>query len=192
MKTSPLLLEAPTYVVVDVRAFPHDDEEVLAKALPISVDCQVIYSADGNHFAAVEISQKSEDYAYTIQVNVFTAFRLDVEGCKQDYQSSFNPLVIAVNVCRILYSSAREMVSMVSSRGPHGTAVLPSIVIEPSDLRIEFENDSRDEILTKFFAYDKEQLDALNSALEKAMARAKSRKKLKASKKPQAGSPTDE
>lgn len=176
MKTSPLQLETPQYPVVEVRAFPHESDEVLAKELPVSVQCFATYDADGDHFAMVSIQQLDEAYAYTFDIRVFAAFRIDVGACKENYRSSFNPAVVAVNVARVLYSGARELLATVSCRAPHGAAKLPSVLIEPKDVDIDFEEGKRDFILKEYFCFTDEMLAEVNAAM------AANRAKLKKSK----------
>lgn len=165
MKTSPLQLDTPEYPVVEVRAHPHDDDDILLKELPVNVECFIIFDGEGNHFAMVAIKQSDPAYAYTFDIKVFSSFRIDVAACKENYKSSFNPAVIAVNVARILYSGARELLATVSCRAPHGAAILPSVMIEPKDVDITFEDDKRDYILREYFCFTDEMLSEVNAAM---------------------------
>lgn len=187
MKTSPLLLESPEYVTVDVRAYPHEDEEKLNAVLPISVTSMITYAKHGRHFAMLFLNQDSDEYAYAFKINVCASFQLDIEACRANYKE-FNPAVIGVNVVRLLYASAREMLALVSARGPHGTANLPSILIEPRDVLIDFADGERDEVLVKFFDFTPVQLRELDEAIDRRKAEvsrkprkngAKAKKKIK-------------
>jgi hypothetical protein len=176
MKTSPLQLDTPEYPVVEMRAHPHDDQDVLLKTLPVSVDCFTTYDGDGKHFSMVVIQQNDEAFAYTFDIRVFTTFSVDVAACKENYKSSFNPAVVAVNVARILYSGARELLATVSCRAPHGAAILPSVMIEPKDVEISFEDGKRDHILKEYFCFTDEMLSEVNAAMAANEAKVKQSK----------------
>lgn len=176
MKNSPLLLDSPEYIAVEVRAHPHEDEAKLNAVLPISISAMTTYESGGHHFAMLFLTQDSEDYAYTVDIRLYASFRLDVDECRVAYKE-FNPAVIAVNVVRLLYASAREMLAFVSARGPHGTANLPSLLIEPRDVRIDFADGKRDEVLLKFFDFTQDQI----KELDEAIARRKTEKRAKKS-----------
>lgn len=183
MKTSPLQLDTPQYPLIDVRAYPHDDEDVLAQELPVKVECVTTFHADGDHFSMVSIRQSDKKYAYTFHIRVFVIFRVDVNACKETYKSSFNPAVVAVNVARILYSGARELLATISCRAPHGAANLPSVMLEPKDVEIGFDENQRDHILMKYFCFSEDMLAELNAAVAAQgakSAKAKSRTPKKA------------
>lgn len=184
MKNSPLLLDSPEYIAVEVRAHPHEDEEKLNAVLPISVSAMVTYASSGHHFAMLFLTQDSDDYAYTVDIRLYGSFRLDVNECRAAYKE-FNPAVIAVNVVRLLYASAREMLAFVSARGPHGTANLPSVLIEPRDVRIDFADGQRDEVLLNFFDFTQEQIEELDEAIARRKAE-KAKKAKKGGGKPKA------
>ncbi len=161
---------------MEVRAFPHESNDVLGKELPVEVNCFATYDADGDHFAMVSIRQPDEAYAYTFDIRVFSAFRIDVDACRENYKSSFNPAVVAVNVARILYSGARELLATVSCRAPHGAAKLPSVMIEPKDVDIGFEEGKRDFILQEYFCFTDAMLSEVNAAMAANDAKAKKAK----------------
>ena len=127
----------------------------------------------------ITVKQSDESFAYTFEITCFTNFSTDVDGCKASYGEQFNPAVVAVNVARILYAGAREMLSIVSARSPHGTAVLPSVVIEPNDINLEFEDGKRDEILKEYFAFSDETLAELQKAISARQAPKASKKAAK-------------
>lgn len=184
MKKSPFQLQQPEFPTIEIRAH-HIDQSRVGEELPVAVDGLVTYDIDGNHFAALTIMQASEEYAYSFKIQLFSVFRLDIELAKETYGKGINPGVIAVNIARILYSGAREMLAVVSSRGPYGPALLPTLLIEPPDVSLEFGEGKHKEILAKHFGYDPEAIQEIdrsfrekaNSAPGKQLKKAKSKKK---------------
>jgi len=168
MKPSPLQLESPTYPILSVRSVPDNDKKLSKGPLPIDVSTTVLYDSDGTHFAYLSIEQNDDTFPYLIEIDVFASFSVDVEGCRQAYKTAFNPQVVAVNIARILYSGAREMLGLLTSRGPHGGANLPSVMIEPNDVNIEFERDKLSVILTESFGFTPEAIQATLAKLEEA------------------------
>jgi len=165
MKPSPLQLSQIHYPVLEFRANPDATEEQIESSLQIVLESRVRYEADGDHFAGLTITAGDEKAAYALKIEAFTMFRIDMHGCKEAYKQSFNPLTIAVNVARLLFSSCREFVATITSRAPYGAAALPSVVIEPSDIALTFEDGNRDQILSDFFGFSEEQLDQLREAI---------------------------
>jgi predicted RecB family endonuclease len=168
MKPSPLQLEPPTYPILSVRSVPDNDKKLSNGPLPVDVNATVCYDSDGTHFAYLSIEQNDDAFPYLVEIDVFASFSIDVDGCRQAYKTAFNPGVVAVNIARILYSGAREMLGLLTSRGPHGGANLPSLMIEPSDVNIEFERDKLDVILAKNFGFAPEAIQATLARLEHA------------------------
>lgn len=180
MKTSPLQLDLPEYPEVSVRAIPNIDESLLESPLPVVVEVGVSYEADGKHFAFLSIRQDDETLPYVIRLNAFCTFSIDVEGCRAAYKTSFNPGVIGANVGRILFSGARELLSFVTSRSPWGAATLPSLMIEPSDVELQFEDGKLAVILEETFGFSKDriaELQAMALAAEQVHAPKKTRRK---------------
>jgi hypothetical protein len=166
MKPSPLQLEAPTYPVLSVRAVPDPTDRSAQASLPIGIDAHVLYDSDGIHFAFLSIKQEEDSYPYQVEIDAFTTFKIDVEGCRQAYKAAFNPPVVAVNVIRILYSGAREIFGLLTARGPHGPANLPAIMIEPGDVKLEFERGKLAQILAESFGYPPEDVERALQKLE--------------------------
>ncbi|WP_394687846.1 hypothetical protein [uncultured Xanthomonas sp.] len=184
MKPSPLQLDAPEYTIVSVRAIPSIGQSVVDEPLPIVVRAQVMYDSDGSHFAMLSIDQSDDSRPYVISLQVLVTFRIDVDGCRQAYKSAFNPEVVAVNVARILYSGAREMLALVSSRAPYGTALLPSVMLEPSDVEMLFETDKLEDILQKSFGVDPSMMEAARAKAEAVESSRKKEARTLATKKP--------
>lgn len=168
MKPSPLQLEPPIYPTLSVRSVPPNDKELSNGPLPIDVRATVLYDGDGTHLAHLSIEQNDDTFPYLVEIDVLTSFSIDVEGCQQAYKTAFNPQVVAVNMARILYSGAREMLGLLTSRGPHGSANLPAVMIEPSDVIVRFERDKLDVILAESFGFTAEAIEATLAKLEEA------------------------
>jgi hypothetical protein len=165
MKLSPLQLDPPEYPIVVAKATPNVDEALHKTPLPIKVSGRVLYDSSGEHFAYISVEQKDETHPYVLQIDAYAPFKIDIEGCRQAYKAAFNPEVVAVNVARVLFSGARELLAVVTSRGPWGTANLPTVLIDPSDVEIGFEEGKIEEILTSNFGLSPE-------VIERAKARA--------------------
>lgn len=160
MKPSPLQLKGIAYPVISVRATP-DKEGESGKPLPIAIEATVLFDADGEHFSLIDISQQSDAFAYVFEIRAFSTFVMDVDVCRETYANGYQPSNIAVNVARLLYSASREMLALVTSRAPYGTACLPSVVIEAKDVHVRFMAADRDGILRRFFGYSDEKIAAL-------------------------------
>lgn len=184
MKASPLQLSSISYSRLEFWANPDATEEQVGLPLAVIAEGRIRYEADGDHFAGISI-RTQETNAYSLSVEAFATFRIDIEGCRETYKQGFNPAVIGVNVVRLLYSSCREFVSTITSRAPYGTASLPSLVLEPSDVSLRFEEGCRDRILADFFGYSQEQLEELREAIRKHTdAKVDGKKRRKAKKVP--------
>uniref|UniRef100_UPI001C308429 hypothetical protein n=1 Tax=Stenotrophomonas sp. GbtcB23 TaxID=2824768 RepID=UPI001C308429 len=105
---------------------------------------------------------------------------IDTEGCRAAYKGAFNPGVIGANVARMLFSGARELLGFVTSRAPWGTASLLSLMIEPGDVELQFEDGKVPEILEKHFGFSKERIEelrALSAESDEQQPPSKTRKK---------------
>ncbi|MBA0430643.1 hypothetical protein D7Y53_11960 [Stenotrophomonas maltophilia] len=162
MRTSPLQVGKVTYTDVNIRATPNVEAAAIERDLPIEIDAAVFYSANGQHFATLTVAQKDEQFAYTIEVSAFAPFTIDVVGCAEAYKSAFNPGVVGVNVVRVIYSSVRDMIAGVTARAPWEIACMPTMIIEPRDISLNYEQDGREEILRSQFGMTDEKIDELN------------------------------
>ncbi|PPT24372.1 hypothetical protein XarbCFBP7629_05830 [Xanthomonas arboricola] len=133
---------------------------MLDAPLPVSVRAQVLYDSDLSHMASLSIEQNDETQPYVVSIQVLTSFRIDIERCREAYKA-LNPEIVAVNIARILYASAREILAMVSARAPYGSAMLPGMTIEASDVDIKFETGKVDFILEHAFGLDPQRIQAL-------------------------------
>lgn len=161
MKNSPLQLGPIRYPEVVIRAVPELEITEANEILPVQVEASVFYNAAGEHYAVVGVSQKSDAHPYLIEVSAFTMFSIDVDGCRDAYRQHFNPSVIGVNVVRMVYSSARDMIASITARAPYETAKIPTLMIEPKDVSLHFESGDDEVILQKYFGMDDEQLKLL-------------------------------
>jgi len=158
MQRSPLQLEEFFFTDVVVRANAEAEPEVIEVPLPVEVSASIGFDTDGVHSIWLELSQPDEKLAYTIEVHAFATFKIDQEGCRQLYKKAFNPAVIGVNVARIVYSSARELIASLTARSAYGTAIIPGMFIEPADVELRFETDKTAEILQHEFGMSPEQI----------------------------------
>ncbi|MEA9575680.1 hypothetical protein [Xanthomonas campestris] len=170
MKPSPLLLEKTEYPTISVRANPLADAKFLDVALPVSVEAGVFYELDGRHFARITLTQEDEKYPYTVDIEAFVMFSMDSAGCAAAYKESFNPGVIAANVARILYSGARELLAFVTARAPFGAVPIVSLLIEPPDVEVLFEDEKVEEILNTIFLYPHEKIFQLKERAQLVLA----------------------
>lgn len=154
MKPSPLQLDWIVYPRASFEVAAHD---VQASNGPVEavVRPEVRYFADGHHVAMLSLESKADSGGrYTFAIDVFARFSFDLERARLAYGNNLNlPGTIAANVSRILYSSAREMLSAMTARGAAGTAVIESVIIEPSDVKIE-SDETAEFILRNVFQYE--------------------------------------
>ena len=85
--------------------------------------------------------------------------------------------MVAVNVARLLYSSAREQLAMMTSRAPYGSLPLKSVLIEPGDVQISSPDAEPAQILETVFQASEDELHRLKEQ-RKAEAPKKRRKKI--------------
>lgn len=143
MKPSPLQLEWVTYPKLSYEANSsyHGPD---MQSMPIECEADVVYSRDGNHIAELAIKNKAAtegEAPYSFGVTVFARFKMDVDLAREFYRGDGFPTIAAVNVCRILLSSARDLLSTVTARSPYGTAMIESVMLEPRDVRVGYDDD---------------------------------------------------
>ncbi len=109
------------------------------------------------------VKQADDSYPYVVKVTAFATFTLDKDGCKAAYRNHFNPAVIGVNIARLLYSTAREMIVNLTERGPYDAAKIPTLILEPADIEISFSEEKEEAILKDQFDLTEEQLQALKN-----------------------------
>lgn len=176
MRKSPLKISGFRYPIVSVRATPEieppDGELELAQP---SVTASVGFSADGDHFAIINVRQGKKGEPYTFEIEAFTSFQIDVDACVECYRNGWTPATLAVNIARLLYSGVRECLATITSRAPYGIAALPSTTLGPEDVQIGFEpgEEGRDEVLKKFFNFTEEKIAELNKRISAAKAERK-------------------
>lgn len=158
MKNSPLQLDVIRYSDVVIRAVPEVDLDEAGDVLPVQVEASIFYGAEGEHFATVSINQKDDAQPYLIEIAAFAAFRIDPDGCREAYKAQFNPAVVGVNVARLLYSSARDMIASITARAPYEIAKIPTLIIEPRDISLHFESEQEEAILRTTFGFTDEQM----------------------------------
>ena len=164
MKASPLKLGNIEFPVVSVRAnVDFDDSKPREEEVPVTIEGHVSFDSNGGHFSMLEVSRTSSKREHNFEIQAFVGFSLDGAACREVYGSAFSPVMVSVNVARILFSAVRDMLSTVSARSPYGIEQLESVVIESSDIKIGFESGKRDEILAQQFGFSSEQIAKLGT-----------------------------
>lgn len=171
MKKSPLQIGKMSYTEVVIRAIPGLEADQVERELPIDVDAAVFYDVSGQHFATLSLTQRDESYAYTMEVTAFASFVMDAEGCSELYKAGFKPGNIGLNVVRVIYSSMRDLIAGITARSPWEVAQMPTLIIESSDIQINFEKDFRDQILRDEFAMSEKEIEDLRVLREKMAAK---------------------
>ena len=154
MKPSPLQLEWLVYPAASFRAKPADPG--VDGATPIKVTAQVTYHLDAPH--SIELSLSSDDdqassTPYTFAIEAVAAFTFDLVQARTAYKNvpaAALPQVIAVNVARIVYSAARELLATFTARAPYGSVLVESVLIGPEDVEIA-SVDSQKKVMQKLF-----------------------------------------
>lgn len=139
MKRSPLQLEWITYPSATFEALLREHPSPGAQMSHVSA--RVIYQLDGRHSAELTITAADEDAAgaaYAFKIEALAGFSFSLDEALAAYKVERNklPNVMAVNMARILYASAREYLALITSRAPHGGLVLESALIDESDVKI--------------------------------------------------------
>ena len=178
MKPSPLQLNWITYPQAPFEALPSFDGDPSIPVTP-RIEATVQYFLDGQHSASLEIrNSENAPGPYKFHVGVVTSFSFDLESAQSAYSTKKGGAlssVIGVNICRILYASARELLSNFTARAPHQSLTLASLIIEPSDVTFESKDDPFLVLKEVFSASDDE-----ISSIEKAVKGTKGKPKRKA------------
>lgn len=157
MKPSPLQLEWLVYPAASFRAQPTDAGA--SGAIPIKVAAQVTYHLDAPH--SIELALSSDDdqapgAPYTFAIEAVAAFTFDLAQARAAYSNTpaaALPRVLAVNVARIVYSAARELLATFTARAPYGNVLVESVLIGPEDVEIA-SVDLQKKVLNELFELD--------------------------------------
>jgi|26BtaG_2_1085354.scaffolds.fasta_scaffold04210_6 preprotein translocase subunit SecB len=166
MKKSPLQLN---WVVYPVASYEYlDTPESEDGRTAVDIDAEVTWDIDGQHTASIAIKNRDDGtspYRFNVIAAALFTFDLDIatEFYKPGKPQSLAS-IIAVNICRIVFSGAREQISMMTARGPVGPLMIESVVVEPSDIKISSTVEPQ-KILQKVF-------NVSNDAIKKIEARA--------------------
>ena len=138
MKPSPLQLEWLIYPAASFRALAAEKPDRIQS---VRVTAEVAYHLDRPHSVEISLSSddSSQDAAYTFAIEAVAAFRFDLALAQAAYrntQAQAMPRMIAVNVARIVYSAARELLATFTARAPHGSVLVESVLIGPEDVKI--------------------------------------------------------
>lgn len=139
MQRSPLQLEWIIYPSATFEALYR--EHPSSGAQTSNVSARVVYQVDGRHTVELTVAAADTDaagaaYAFKIEAMAVFSFNLDEALGAYKVERSKLPNVMAVNMTRILYASAREYLALITSRAPHGSLMLESALIDESDVKI--------------------------------------------------------
>jgi len=148
MKPSPLQLNYIVYPKLSVEALPAEGDTVASALIEsqVSVRARVSYKEDGEHTVIVSIThdETQTPRAYDFAVEVFARFAIDNGIAREVYKGERFPVDAAIDVSRVLFSGARELLATVSARSPYGALSLPSVILGLPDVSIRFERDPAD------------------------------------------------
>jgi len=183
MKPSPLQLEWLTYPAVSFKA--NEPSESMKSICPAEIDARISYELDGKHGAELDIrSQDDQGTQYDFTLEAVASFTIDIELLRQmnsNVGESKLPKLVGVTVARLIYSSAREYLAMLTARAPYGAIMLEANFIGPEDVKVGSAT-PRDDILAKVFHIEK---PVSANKFEKPVIK-QSRSK-RANKKPESG-----
>lgn len=156
-KPSPLQLETIFYPTVSYKAAHIEGDDVDRQPMPVQISAFVNFRDEGPHFAYLTLEQENEEgtHPFQLDVEVFCAFYINIDVARRTYPPTDMPSYIAVNIARILYSGAREMISSTTARSPHGAASIESVLIQKSDVTVKYEGSGEEvEIMGRIFNSD--------------------------------------
>ena len=73
---------------------------------------------------------------------------------------------VAANVSRIVFGSLREQLAMMTSRAPYSAVTIQSLLIEPSDVKIESPGVTPQDILKGLFGATDDELREMQAAID--------------------------
>lgn len=140
MKPSPLELRWIRYSEASYKS-PEEIGQSDAPARVRLVDATVRFVEDGSHLAIMRIANEESAGPgdYTFDVEVLAVFGLNAALARTVYKAANTAglvPVVAVNMSRILFASAREFLTMVTARAPCPALVIESVLLEPMDIAI--------------------------------------------------------
>ena len=130
---APLKLKSLFFPIIHYEAIPHKNPKD-ARAPKLKTVKVIPQCSDDFKECSVSLEIKSERLSeetkllYEYEIVVFGSFKWTAE---MPEDKEFLLKSLAVTGASILYSSAREMLAYVSSRGPWGTCILPTISFIP-------------------------------------------------------------
>jgi len=132
MKASPLQLDHYFFAEAHCKANPEPpepDEENFGPAEPaqFSTEIKMFKGATDPNAYQIQLVVKSADEAdlkaaYTLLLHVIGYFRVD-----PDYEHDRLEHLVQINGASVLYSAARDFVLTLTSRGPWGPLMLPTV-----------------------------------------------------------------
>ena len=150
MKSSPLQLKWVAYPALSFSAIITGEPGAPSS---IKLSAEVRYELDGEHMASVTINSTDDPKRnFDFSIDAIATFQVDADVARASYSGPPEQYAgaIAVNVIRLLYSSAREMLAVCSARSPIGPIFIETTLIEPKDVSIR-SSVKPQEILEKIF-----------------------------------------
>jgi hypothetical protein len=160
MKTSPLQLDFVIYPKLSFEARVEGDPE-RDSPQEVEVEARVSYSRDGEHSALLSVrsTKKDEVRKFDFEIDAFAKFRMDLDGARLIYRNERYPITAAVNVARIVYSGARELLSTVTARSPYSTLNIESVLLNAEDVVVDFGDEGAPvEFAKEYFGVDLAQI----------------------------------
>ncbi len=154
MHRSPLQLNWITYPAATFETLFNEHAATSAQSATISA--RVTYRVNGDHCVELTITNAESDTAvaaYSFRIDALAGFSFDPAVAASTYNVERRdelPISIAVNMARILYASAREYLSLITARAPHGSLLIESLLIEPKDVKIG-SVESQEEVMHALF-----------------------------------------
>jgi len=162
------------------QAIPSDESDFAPAKTKI--EARVTYALDGIHFAWLKLMSGEETVrAYDFELEAIASFRFNLEIATAAYKSANEklPRILAVNITRMLYASAREMLSALTARAPHGSVVIEGVLIEPDDVAIRSDA-PEDVVMRELFKVAMNPAKAISDAkVEKSAKKASGPKRAK-------------
>lgn len=164
MKPTPLQLKWVYFPVVSYE-MKEDFEGENEDPVKCQIEAEVSFSKSGDHSAFVSIKSDADDElcAYNFHVLAMGSFSFDAALARTLERYGKPQTVvpqIAVNICKMLYASAKEHLASMTGRAPVGSVFLETINITIEDLEINSNGMSPTELIQNCFAATDEEVAA--------------------------------
>lgn len=152
MSKSPLQVVELFFPEFSYRANPAARGTSPDAVVTVKIEASVLYCADAQHVARIFVSQDDDSSGkpYTLQVEGYAVFTFEKHLATQTWKKNA-AAGVAINAVSILFSGIREAVANATARGPFGSMYLESMIFEPDEIEIDFEQHPK-ELLPALFA----------------------------------------